>query len=188
LGIYIFAMWQWNHEIHRQKIRRELQEKIVGWVSRQPIKPNGYSWDDLARAGVVDQADSGFLQDNDYQYQPIGPDSKPHSVLLLQRKDDNYERYLHTDGSIGYLRKWPSPDGRRALVDSAGPPGSKTRTVRFLLAGGAEIAGEYSIDGYERTVIWNPGSDLVAINCGLEGTNDPLTIWHVGDKESRLVP
>ncbi|MEX0711195.1 MAG: hypothetical protein WD278_02525 [Pirellulales bacterium] len=188
LAIYIFAMWQWNCEIERQKVRRELQEKIVAWVSQQPVKPGGYSWGDLAQARVVDQADADFLQDNSYQYQPIGPDSAPDSILFLERKDENHERYLHADGSIGYLRKWPSPDGRRVLIDAAGPPGSKTRRVRFLSAGRAEIAGEYSIDGYERTVIWNPGSNLVAINCGLEGTNDPLTIWHVDDKKSRLVP
>lgn len=186
LAAYIFAMWHWNADIQREADTRKLQEKIVAWVSQQPARQGGYTWDDLRRAGVVTEEESRFLARQGYVLEPQMPEAPRHAIVFRQRRDELYEKYIYRDGSHGYERGWPSPDGRRMLWDRTGPAGSRTRLVQ--LTAGPRKLGEYPIDGYQRDVLWSPNGDFVVIGAPLTGGKEPFTLWQVTDHNALPLP
>jgi hypothetical protein len=190
LGAYIAAMWLWNLDIARHAATRELRERIVAWVDRQPIQPGGYTWEDLLREEVVSGEDAHFLHKHGHQYRPIGPDSPRGEILFLQVKTADDHRYVYKDGASGYWRRWPAPGGRTTLVDLPGPDHRKTsrRSVQFLSADPPGILGEFAIDGYQRPVLWNRSGSLAAMNAPLDGSDQPITLWRVGGGAAEVIP
>jgi hypothetical protein len=180
LFVYVFAMWHWNRDLQQQKATRELQQKIVAWIDRQAPRQGGYTWDDLTRALIVTQEDADFLDRQGYEYRPLEPGPQPDQILFLQKKGENEERFVYKDGSHGYERRWPSPDGKHILIDLRGPEGSSAlRTLRFLALGEPGVLGEYVVDGYQRTALWNSTGDLVAMKATLVDSQQPIVVFRL---------
>lgn len=178
LFVYVFAMWHWNRDLQRQKATAELRQKIVAWIDRQAPNQAGYSWDDLRLASVVTEEDALFLHGQGYEYRPVGPDSEPERILFLERKGTDEERFICKDGSHDYERRWPSPDGKHVLIDLRAPAGpSAQRTLRFLAFGQPGELGEFAVDGYQRTAVWNPRGNLVAMKARLLDSQQSIVLF-----------
>lgn len=188
LGFYVFAHWQMAAEAQKLNDLVKLQEKIIDGIEVPPPQPEGHFWADLRRTGVVDDEDAQILKKYGYEYVPVGPDSPPDAVLFRQRQKNGFEKHVYANGKTGYEHRWISPDGKHALCDVRNPAGGAGRLVQFVTQPGGQPIGEFPIDRYESTVIWNGTGELAVMHTSLMGRKDPFTVWHVGGNRAEPIP
>ena len=188
LGFYLFAHWQMMAEAKKLAELLTLQEKIIEGIDAPPKQPDGHFWGDLRQAGIVGDEDAAILKKHGYEYVPLGPDSPPDAVLFRQTRKDGYEKHVYANGRTGYEHRWTSPDGRLVLCDKRSAADGKHRFAQFLEQPQGREIGLFSIDGYERAVLWNATGELVAMNASLAERDDPFTLWHVAGQQVKPIP